>query len=73
MGGRIPFVMQFAFEQAGQEVLVAIVKPENIASQRVMEKLGFGRDGTCVVPDEFGEDCAFDHFRLTREGWEGCK
>jgi ribosomal-protein-alanine N-acetyltransferase len=59
-------VVQFAFEQAGQDVLVAIVKPENIASRRVIEKLGFSKHGTRVVPDENGVSCDFDYFRLYR-------
>jgi ribosomal-protein-alanine N-acetyltransferase len=57
-------VVRFAFEKAGQDVLVAIVKPENIASRRVIEKLGFTKLGTRIVPDENGVDCEFDYFRL---------
>ncbi|MCL2463147.1 MAG: GNAT family N-acetyltransferase, partial [Defluviitaleaceae bacterium] len=57
-------VVKFAFEQAGQEVLCAIVKPENIASRRVLEKLGFTKSEVRTVPDENGEDCEFDYFRL---------
>ena len=56
--------VQFAFDQAGQDRLVAIVKPENVASRRVIEKLGFGNCGVRTVPDENGVDCAFDYFRL---------
>lgn len=56
--------LRFAFEDYGQEVLAAIVKPENIASQCVIEKLGFSRRGTRVVPDENGVECVFDYFQL---------
>ena len=59
-------VVRFAFERAGQEVLAAIVKAENIASRRVVEKLGFTYCGVRTVWDN-GEDCEFDYFRLFRE------
>lgn len=62
-------VVQFAFEKAGQDVLVAIVKPENIASRRVIEKLGFANYGIRTVPDEKGVDCEFDYFQLHRSDW----
>jgi RimJ/RimL family protein N-acetyltransferase/ubiquinone/menaquinone biosynthesis C-methylase UbiE len=54
----------FAFEKAEQEVLCAIVKPENIASRRVVEKVGFVYGGVRTAPDENGIDCAFNYFRL---------
>ena len=56
--------VQFAFEQAGQEVLCAIVKPENVASRRVIEKLGFEKCGMRRVPDENNQECEFDYFKL---------
>lgn len=62
-------VVQFAFEQVGQDVLVAIVKPENIASRRVIEKLGFTNRDVCTVLDENGEECEFDYFQLLRNDW----
>ena len=62
-------IVQFAFKKAGQDVLVAIVKPENIASRRVIEKLGFTKHGVRRVPDENGIDCEFDYFRLCRNDW----
>ena len=58
--------VKFAFEQAGQEVLCAIVKPENIASRRVIGKLGFKNCGVRTVPDENGVICEFDYFQLYR-------
>ena len=54
----------YAFEQAGQEVLSAIVKPENTASRRVIEKLGFISGGVRTVLDDDGEYFDFDYFRL---------
>lgn len=62
-------VVRFAFERAGLDFLVAIVKPTNIASLRVIENLGFTRHGTRTVPDENGESCMFDYFRLSRRDW----
>ena len=56
-------VIKFAFEQTGQKELAAIVKPENIASRRVIEKLGFTYRGIRTVFDE-EEDCEFDYFKL---------
>ncbi len=58
-------IVRFAFERAGQEVLSAIVKPENIASRRVIEKLGFTYNGVRNVWDN-GEFCEFDYFTLCR-------
>ena len=60
-------LVRFAFGQAGQEVVVAIVKPENAASQRVIEKLGFTRCGTRMVLCDDGVNCELDYFRLYRQ------
>ena len=56
-------VVKFAFEQAEQGELAAIVKRENIASRCVIEKLGFVYHGVRTVFDE-GKDCEFDYFKL---------
>lgn len=56
--------VKFAFEKAGLPYLVAIVKPENLASRRVVEKLGFLQEGIRIVQDENGMDCDFEYFRL---------
>ena len=48
---------------------MAIVKPESIASRRVIEKLGFSNHGIRLVPDENGKMCEFDYFQLHREDW----
>jgi RimJ/RimL family protein N-acetyltransferase len=45
-------VMQHAFGPLGLERVVAVVKPDNIASQRVLEKAGLKRSGT---RDAYGE------------------
>ena len=53
----------WAFEQARQDVLSAIVKPENNASRRVIEKLGFVYCDTRTLLYD-GTDCDFDYFKL---------
>jgi len=53
----------WAFEQARQNVLSAIVKPENKASRRVIEKLGFVYCDTRTLPYD-DVDCDFDYFKL---------
>lgn len=53
----------WAFEKAGQDVLSAIVKPENRASRHVIEKLGFVYGDTRVLPYD-GANCEFYYFRL---------
>lgn len=62
-------VIQFDFEQAGLEVLSAIVKPDNTPSRRVIGKLGFTKRGVRMVPDEHGRACVFDYFQLHRDDW----
>lgn len=61
-------VVQFAFEKSGLHFLVTIVKPENIASRRVIEKLGFTKCDVRMVDDEYGINCAFDYFQLHQNG-----
>ena len=53
----------WVFEQAGLEYISAIVKPENKASRRVIDKLGFIYGDTRTLPYD-GKDCAFDFLRL---------
>lgn len=48
-----------------QEMLSAIDKPENKASRRVIEKLGFIYCDTRRLPYD-GKDCDFNYFRLYR-------
>lgn len=54
----------YAFERAGQDALTAIVKPDNTASRRVIEKLGFINGNARTVLDDDGEYFNFDYFRL---------
>lgn len=58
-------IVWWAFEKAGQDMLCAIVKPENAASRRVIDKLGFVYCDTRTLPHN-GADCAFDCFRFYR-------
>ena len=59
-------LVRFAFEQVGLGELCAIVRPENTASRRVIEKLGFSYCGIRTVAD-IGADWAYDYFRLSRD------
>jgi ribosomal-protein-alanine N-acetyltransferase len=53
--------VRYGFEQLGLETIVGIVHPENVASQRVIEKSGLSFvDGTRY----FGMDCY--HYRMER-------
>jgi RimJ/RimL family protein N-acetyltransferase len=46
--------LQYGFEDSGLETIVAIVHPENVGSQRVIEKLGMSFTGRAHY---FGMDC----------------
>lgn len=54
-------VIDFARRNFGFKRLAAITAPDNIASVRVLEKLGFRKRGTVQFPDD-GDICA--HFIL---------
>lgn len=54
----------FAFEKAEQNVICAIVKGENIASRRVIEKAGFVYSNVRSVIDDDGADVLFDYFQM---------
>lgn len=56
-------IIWWVFEKTGQDMLSAIIKPENEASRRVIEKLGFIYVDTRMLPYD-GEDTTFDYFRL---------
>jgi ribosomal-protein-alanine N-acetyltransferase len=56
-------IIWWAFEKGGQDVLSAIIKPTNIASKRVIEKLGFVYEDTRTLPYD-GADTVFDYYRL---------
>ena len=53
----------WAFDKAGQDMLSAFIKPENTASRRVVEKLGFIYVDSKMLPHD-GADCEFDCFHL---------
>jgi len=63
-------IVHFAFEQTGQRVLCAIIKPENISSRRVIEKLGFAYKSVRRVADENNVNCDFDYFQLRCNDWK---
>jgi len=50
-------------------MLVAIIKPDNIASLHVIEKLGFSNCGNRAVLDENGVDCDFLYFQLYKNNY----
>ena len=50
----------WAFEKAGQDVLAALADPENAASRRVLDKLGFVRGGARTFPD----GPVYDYYRF---------
>jgi RimJ/RimL family protein N-acetyltransferase/SAM-dependent methyltransferase len=52
-----------AFEQAGLDLLAALVKPENAAARSVLEKLGFIYVDSRFLPYE-GKPTSFDYYRL---------
>jgi RimJ/RimL family protein N-acetyltransferase len=57
--------MRWAFEVRGFDALVALTSPENRASQRVLAKLGFTRDGEAEA--RYGRG---PFFRVTRPAFE---
>ncbi len=57
--------MRWAFEARGLDSLVALTSPENRASQHVLGKLGFTRDG-----DAEGQHGRGAFFRVTRAAFE---
>jgi RimJ/RimL family protein N-acetyltransferase len=56
--------LRYGFEQVGAETIVGIVHPENIASQRVLEKLGMSRTERTSY---FGMDCY--RYAIDRAKW----
>ena len=58
-------LVDYAFEEAGQEYLLALIDSDNLASRRVVEKLGFLHCGIRVV-ERGGETCEFEHFKLIK-------
>ncbi len=58
----------WAFERCGLDYLVAIVLPENAASKRVLDKLGFIPAGSRVIND-CGENRYFEYRRFFHLDW----
>ena len=56
-------LLWWAFEAAGLDVLSALVQPGNIASRRVLDKLGFVHSDTRGLTYD-GRECVFDYLRL---------
>ncbi|WP_316787572.1 GNAT family N-acetyltransferase [Thermoleptolyngbya oregonensis] len=54
--------LQFGFDTLGLERIVAIARPENHASQRVMQKLGMTYE-----KDAFYYNCAVVYWAIARE------
>ena len=54
--------LRFGFEQIGLERIVAVALPENIASRRIMEKLGMKYEKNVL---HYGFDCAY--YAITRD------
>ena len=57
-------LLEFAFEETPLEELVAVIDPENAASQRVLEKCGLVHEG---IRRAYAEECP--GFRITRQQW----
>jgi ribosomal-protein-alanine N-acetyltransferase len=65
-------LLHYGFQSFGVEKIVAIVKPENIASQRVIEKLGLSykkRIGS--LPEKFKFYQGLLYYSLTRKEYTG--
>ena len=58
-------VLAHGFDALGFDPIVGVTHPDNLASQRVLEKIGLRRDGTAF---HYGHDLSF--FCLDRAGYE---
>jgi [ribosomal protein S5]-alanine N-acetyltransferase len=59
-------IVRYGFEKLGRDRLVALAKPENLASRRVMEKIGMQYEKSVQY---FGIDWVC--YALTRDQWKG--
>lgn len=59
-------LIQWIFENTQLKYLVAIVKPENVPSRIVIEKLGFEYVDTKVIPYD-GNMCTFGYYKLNNK------
>lgn len=57
--------LRYGFEKAGLEKIVAVAIPENVASWRIMEKLGMRYDKDT---EHYGLNCKF--YSITKEGFQ---
>lgn len=57
--------VEYGFEKAGLERIVAIAVPENVGSWRIMEKLGMRYEKT---EEHYGLDCLF--YSITKEEFQ---
>lgn len=57
--------MRYGFEQIGLERIVAVALPENIASRRIMEKLGMKYEKNVF---HYGFDCVY--YAITRDEFQ---
>ena len=60
-------VLGYGFERAALERIIALAVPENIASRRVMEKLGMRYEG---VTTAYYRGAGLALYTLTREQWQ---
>ena len=65
-------LLQYAFTRGGQHDIAGIVKPENAASARVLEKTGFVYVGDRTLPYE-GVPTQFRYYRLSRQRFDHCR
>jgi ribosomal-protein-alanine N-acetyltransferase len=58
-------ILRFAFEQIAPPRVIALIRPENLPSRRVAEKLGLRRVG-----EHLHANLLHDVFAVTREEWQ---
>ena len=60
--------LRYGFEEAGLERIIALAFPENIASQRVMQKIGMTHEGL-----QYYYDADLETYSISREAfqWDG--
>jgi len=61
-------VLAYAFHRLKLDRVVAFARPENLRSERVLERLGFRRHATRLYKDEVGQNCRL--YALTRGDWQ---
>ena len=65
-------VIDFGFQEVGLNRIQAVLMPENVASVKLLEKLGFQREGVLRQYENWGEKGYVDLliFSLLRDEWE---